>query len=278
MYAQLLISLREGFEAALLITIVLSYLNRSGWRRYNKYLILGGLGGVLTSILFGLVAYNAYLFIKEKELVEAIGAFIAVPILTSVIYWMAKRGKRLREKVEREVETRITKKGALGILSLGFVFVFREGLETVLFLLPLLFAKPFNTAIGVWLGIILSLGLAYSIFQLGYRLNIRSFFYFTSILLVLVASGILGYGVHEFIEYGEEVGWSMEPWSNYIFKLDIPTNNIFHNEGLIGGILAVLIGYTTEMELIRFILQVGYLILGLILIWKAYRKNTSITK
>jgi high-affinity iron transporter len=273
MYAQMLISLRESFEAALLIVIVLSYLKRMGWERYSRYLLLGGFIGVFSSVIFGIVAYQAYLIVEERALAEAIGAFIAVPVLTSVVYWMARKGKNIKREIERDVKARVTRRGAFGIFSLGFVFVFREGFETVLFLLPLLFIEPLSTALGIWVGIIISLVISYSVFRLGVKMNIRSFFYFTSILLVLIASGILGYGVHELMEYGEEAGWDLEPWSNYVYDLGLSSDNVFHNKGVVGSILAVLIGYSTKMELIRVILQFSYLAFGIFLVVKAYSRR-----
>ncbi len=273
MYAQILISLREAFEAALLIAIVLLYLRRMGLDEYSKYLLAGGIIGIIASGVAGVIAYNTYLLVEEKELAEAVGAFIAVPVLTSVIYWMAMKGRNIKAEIEREVERRINLRGALGIFSLGIVFVFREGLETVIFLLPLIFIQPYASFIGVWVGIAIALFISYMIFIMGLRLDLRKFFYFTSILIVFVASGILGYGIHELVEYGEDKGWALEPWSNIVYNLNLPEDSIFHEKGLIGGILAVLFGYASKMELIRLLFQFGYLVLGISLVMYAYRRR-----
>ena len=271
MYAQILISLREGFEAALLIVIVASYLRKIGRPKLIYYLVLGGLVGVLSSVLTGMVAYQTYAVVEEKALAEAVGAFIAVPILTSVIYWMAVKGRDIRRSVEERVRETVSRKGAFGISLLGLVFVYREGVETVLFILPLLFKEPVTSFIGIFIGVFGSVLISYGIFKIGVRMNIRVFFYFTSILLIFVASGILGYGVHEFFEYAEEAGWMFSPLSTYVYRIPIDPTNILHEKGLVGGILAVLFGYSSKMELGRLLAQGLYLVIGLSLIYKAYR-------
>lgn len=274
MYAQALISLREGFEALLLVVVVISFLRKVGWGRYEKFLILGALLGVLGSIVTGVIAFQTYVLIEQKTLAEAIGAFVAVVVLTSVIYWMARHSKDIKSKVEEEVRAAISTKGVLGITTLGFIFVFREGFETVLFLLPLIFIEPLNTLSGILIGILGSLLLSYGIFKMGFKMNIRSFFYFTSILLIFIASGILGYGVHEFLEFGEDSGWAMEPWSEYVYNFGLSTNNIMHEKNLVGGILSVLFGYSTKMELARVLFQFTYLIMGLILVVYIYERRS----
>lgn len=70
---------------------------------YAKYLLQGGVLGLVASGVVGIVLYNTYLLFEEKELTVAIGAFIAVPVLTSVLYWMAIKGRRLKKGVEREI-------------------------------------------------------------------------------------------------------------------------------------------------------------------------------
>lgn len=275
MYAQMLISLREGFEAALLIAIVFIYLKRINLESYSRYLILGGIVGILLSGLVGIGAFNLYLLFEEKELAEAIGAFIAVPILTSVLYWMAVRGKNLKETIEKDVRTSISLKGTFGVFILGLVFVFREGVETVAFLLPLIFSQPYDTFVGVIMGSFLAVATAYLIFIAGMKISIKNFFYYTSILIVFVASGILGYGVHELVEYLEEKGIELSILSMKVYDLGLPNTHILHEENIFGSILSVMFGYASAMELIRFVLQFAYLMIGLLIILYAYRFRGS---
>ena len=205
-YAQALISFREGFEAAILVAIISSYLRKIGEDRLVPPLIIGSMGGVLLSMLTGILIYSFYTTAQVGELIEASSSFIAVLVLTSVIYWMNKKGGRIKQEIEMKTKEAVERKSVLPIAILGFIVVFREGVETVLFTLPLIFAEPWSTFIGVFSGILFSVVLAYLVFKGGMKLSLKKFFQLTSLLLIFVASGILGYGVHELIEYGEEKG------------------------------------------------------------------------
>ena len=136
-YAQALISFREGFEAAILVAIISSYLRKIGEDRLVPPLIIGSMGGVLLSMLTGILIYSFYTTAQVGELIEASSSFIAVLVLTSVIYWMNKKGSKIKQKIEMKTKEAVERKSVLPIAILGFIVVFREGVETVLFTLPL---------------------------------------------------------------------------------------------------------------------------------------------
>lgn len=133
----------------------------------------------------------------DLDLAEAIASFIAVPVITSVVYWMATKGK---EVIYKGV-TKAIAGGVVGVVFTAFVFTFREGLETVLLIQPYALRDIASAFIGVLLGLIIALAIGYLFYRGALKLSLRLFFVITSILLVLIAGGILGYGVHEFIEY-----------------------------------------------------------------------------
>ena len=273
MYGAALISFREGFEALLILAIVASYLKRTGRGALVKHVLLGGVAAIIAGLILGVLSYSVYEASVEKELVEAVGAFVAVPVLTSVIYWMARKGPRIREELETRVERlSVSGKTALGLLALGFIVVVREAVETVLFVTPLLFRNPLGTVMGIALGLAASAMLAYAVFRAGMRINLRNFFYITSILLVFVASGILGYGVHEALEWAEEEGINVGVLGLRVYSLPVPESSLLHEGNALGSLLAVMLGYTTEMELARLVVQTGYLVIGLILVARAYRE------
>ncbi len=143
----------------------------------------------------------------------------------------------------------------------------------MLFLTPYLVTDAVGTLVGAFLGVAASLALAYAIFVVGMKINIRKFFYFTSILLVLLAGGLAGYGVHELAEYSEDVGielgWLGEP----AYALDIPENSLFHHKGAVGAIFAVMFGYTVKAEWARIIVHLAYLAIALPLVIWVYRKD-----
>ncbi len=273
MLGQYLITFREVLEAALITSIVLAYLVRTGRSPLSRYVWYGVLSATVGSVFLGASIWLAYGTLPKsvQVLFEGTAALIAVVVLSSMIYWMATRGKELRTEVERRVEAIATRGATLGLVSFAFVAVFREGLETVLFLTPFMVTDTVGTIAGLSLGVLTSLALAYGIFIVGMKINIRRFFYFTSILLVLLAGGLAGYGVHELIEYTGSAPWGWVGQSAY--NLNIPSDSLFHHKGAIGSVFAVMFGYTVKAEWARVIVHLSYLAVVLpLVIWVYNRK------
>ena len=271
---QFVIVLREAFEAALIVAIILAYLRRTSLTAYIKGVWLGVSLSVIASILLGTAVMLFYGAVWEKELFEAIASYLAVAVLTSVIYWMAVKGSQLKAYVEERV-SRATSNLALAIVT--FIIVFREGVETVLFLTPFMVSSPIDTITGMVLGLASALGLAYAIYSMGVRIDLRKFFYYSSLILVLVASGLLGYGTHELIGYlndkGVDLGWLAEK----AYDLGIPEDSIWSHKGAIGSLLAVLTGYSTSMEWGRVLVQFPYLVIASIMVTRIYRRSAGRT-
>jgi len=268
--ASLYITFREAFEAVLLMTILISYLNRTKQIHLVKPALLAGLLGTIISIIIGIVFYLLYIAI-DLDLAEAIASFIAVPVITSVVYWMATKGKDI---VTKGI-TKVLRGGMISTILTAIIFVFREGFETVLLVFPIMF----RDAIGTFIGVLLGLGMALAIGYLWYRgtlkLNLKLFFFITSILLVLIAGGVLGYGVHEFIEYLEKKEYELGIWKIYVYRLPIDKDNILHDKNIVGAVLAVMFGYATKMELIRAVIQIPYQVIGVALLWIIYFKRSK---
>ena len=275
MLGQFLLAFREALEASLIMAIILAYLARTKRNPLTRYAWYGVYLAVAASLVLGVSVWFIYgsLVGPTKALFEGVAALIAVFVLSSMIYWMATKGKEIKTGVEKRLETIVTQGATLALTSFSFIVVFREGLETVLFLTPYLVTDAIGTLIGAFLGIVASLVLAYAMFVVGMKINIRKFFYFTSILLVLLAGGLAGYGVHELVEYSGKVGiglgWLGEP----AYALDIPTNSLFHHKGAVGAIFAVMFGYTVSAEWARVIVHLAYLAIALPLVILVYRKD-----
>lgn len=278
MIGQFLLAFRETLEAALITTLILAYLKRTGKSPLSRYVWYGVSLAMAASIVFGASIWFVYggLTGQTKALFEGVAALFAVIVLSSMIYWMATKGKKLKIEVERRVEAYVTSGATLTLISFSFIAVFREGLETVLFLTPFLIVDVLATLAGTLLGIGFSLALAYVIFVVGMRINIRKFFYFTSILLVLLAGGLAGYGVHELLEYFEEAGVALGWLSEPAYILDIPVESPLHHKGVIGSILAVMFGYTVKAEWARVIIHLSYLAITLPLVVLVYRKGMGV--
>jgi len=279
MLGQYLITFREAFEAALISAIILSYLIRTGSYQLTRFVWYGVYLAIAVSVGLGALISLIYGILPKLSqlLFEAIAAFIAVIVLSSMIYWMAVKGRYIKKEMEQRIETITTKGTIIGLVSIAFIIVFREGLETVLFLTPFLLNELTATLIGVVAGTISALILSYGIFMAGMKINLRRFFYFTSLLLILLAGGLAGYGTHELIEYYEQIGFNIGWLAEPAYVLDISVENILHHKNVIGSILAVMFGYSVSAEWARVIIHLCYLAIALpSTIW-IYRKHEKTT-
>ncbi len=276
MIGHFLLAFREALEASLITAIILAYLARTKRNPLARYAWYGVYLAIVASLVFGVSIWFMYGSLSGpiKALFEGIAAIIAVFVLSSMIYWMATKGKEIKMEVERRLEAIVTRGATLALTSFTFVVVFREGLETVLFLTPFLVEDAIGTLVGALLGIVASLVLAYAVFVVGMKIDVRRFFYFTSILLVLLAGGLAGYGVHELAEYSEETGVELGWLGEHAYALDIPNGNPLHHKGMIGSIFAVMFGYTVKAEWARAIVHLAYLAIALPMVVWVYRKPT----
>ncbi len=250
------ITFREALEAALIVSIILAYLGKIGRKDLYKYLYLGAGLAILTSISLGWVVLTFYGGLPEglDNIFEGVASISATIVLTYMIFWMAQNATKIRGELQEKIDIAITSGYILGISTLAFVSVFREGLETVLFLTALAVDDLSGTIIGMMLGVGTVLVLSFLMMKGVYQMNIQKFFKYTSVLLVFFAAGLLGYGVHEFIEAGV-----LPPLVDHVW--DINPSNVMHplhEKGVIGSILKALVGYDGNPELLRVIVYVGY--------------------
>ena len=262
-----LVTFREALEAGLIVAITVITLKKISKENLIKWAVLGVAVSVVLGILAGSLVWISYGIFPEKELFEAISAFIAVAVLTTVIYWMARKGPQFSAEIKEKLGLIGS---AAGVALFVFIIVFREAIETVLITAPYLIRAPAETLAGIVVGSLPAIGLAAIIYYAGVRLNLRKFFLITSILLVFIASGLVGYGVHELVEWAEESGLSGIIFEK-AYDLGLPKGHIMSSEGVVGSILSVLVGYSDSMEWARVLAQFLYLALGLLVVLRGYR-------
>lgn len=202
---------REGFESALILSIIFAYLIKTNRKSLTKYVWVGTSVAIGASLILGISIWVVYRVLSEpvQVLFEGLAALLAVVVLSSMIFWLATKGTAIKKEIESRVESVITGGTKFALASFAFVAVFREALETVLFLTPFLSSQFLDTLIGAVLGILASTVLSYGVFAVGMRIDVRRFFFVTSVMLVLLAGGLAGYGVHELIEYSEFTGYDL---------------------------------------------------------------------
>jgi len=205
MLPSILLSLREGLEAALIIGIILSMLTRLHSQHLKIVVWQGVAAAIAASLLVGMGLNFLGLEFegKSEEIFEGLATLFAAGVLTWMIFWMQKQGLNLKENIESETNQAVYT-GKKALFSLAFITVFREGLELAVFLLATSFVAGGKlTLAGASIGLLSAVILGWAIFTYSNRLNLQMFFLVTNILLILFASGLVAYGVHEL----NEAGW-----------------------------------------------------------------------
>lgn len=252
MLAALLITLREGLEAALIVGIVIGYLKKIGYLDRQRYAWLGVLVALAGSVglAFGLQRLGVELEGQVEQIFEGTTMFLAVIVLTWMIFWMRYQARFLKAGLERDVRQATLSGQNWGLFGLTFVAVFREGVETALFLSAAAFANEGTTTlIGALIGLAIAVALGWAMYASAIRLNIRRFFDVTSVLLLLFAAGLLAHGVHEFQEAGLLPFMTTTVWD---------TSHILPEESLLGSLLKSLFGYNADPSLLEVLAYVGY--------------------
>ena len=206
MFANFLIGLREGLEASLIVAILVAYLVKLDRRDLLPRLWAGVIAAVAVSIGTALVLQftSEELSDKAAETFAGIMSVATTILITWMIVWMAKNARNLSANLRGEVDKALLGKSVWGLAIIAFFAVVREGLETALFLWTGATATG-GSASAVWgaiLGLLVAAGLGYLFYRGALRINLGTLFRWTGALLVVVAAGVLTYGIHEFQEVG----------------------------------------------------------------------------
>src|SRR5262245_10048671 len=201
MLAMFFLMLREGLEAALIVGIVAAYLVKIGRRDALPKVAVGVVAALAVSIAVGITVSVTIgkLPLVLQESIGAAAALIAVAVLTWMLFWMRRQGRALKGELERGVDVALSDGSTLALVGLAFVSVIREGIETVLFIIPIL---SFNgtgadVLLGGVLGLAVSVGVGWAIFVAGVRVNLRRFFTVTGTVLIFVAAGLVAFAIAE---------------------------------------------------------------------------------
>jgi high-affinity iron transporter len=247
--------LREGFEATLLVAIVLAYLVKIG-RKDDFRQVWYGVGA---AVAVSLVVAGA-LFVTAGELegtaeyvFEGTAMWVAVGFLTYMVLWMRRESRTVAQGIRRGVDSAVEQGGQLALISLVFVMVVREGIETGLFIFGIAqTSSPVQVALGAVLGIAAAVALGYAVYVGGKRINLGTFFKVTGILLILVAAGLLAHGVAEFQEAG--LLPALVPlW-------DVSGAPLVGGEGFVSELLTALFGWDPDANLLEFVAWATYLL------------------
>ena len=200
-----LVMLREGFEASLIVGIVLAFLNRTGRRDAFAPVWIGAGFAALLSVLTGALLFvvGAELEGRAEMLFEGTAMLVAAGLLTWMIFWMRRQARFIKKDLEHQVEHALAAGSSFGLALVVFVGVLREGVETALFLFGTFEgSNRLVAATGAAIGLAGAITLGYLFYRGASRLDLRKFFTVTSVLLLAFAAWLLAQGLHELSEAG----------------------------------------------------------------------------
>jgi high-affinity iron transporter len=200
-----IVMLREGFEASLIVGIVLAFLNRTGRREGFWPVWVGTAAALALSVGVGgtLFAIGAELEGRAEALFEGGAMLFAAALLTWMIFWMRRQARTIKRELELQVEHALASGSALALGAVAFVGVLREGVETALFLFGTFEgSNALVASTSAAVGLAAAIFLGYLFYRGASRLDLRRFFTVTSVLLLLFAGWLLANGLHELGEAG----------------------------------------------------------------------------
>lgn len=252
MLAALLLALREGLEAALLVGIILGYLGQIGRqdRRKSVWQAVALAAACSLALALALQALGAQFEGQAEALFEGVAMLTAVGVLTWMILWMRFQARNIKTNLQAGVHVAIHRGQNRALFSLAFLAVFREGVELALFLTATnLVTDGLSTVVGSVLGLALAVAFGFAIYSGSMRLNLRRFFDVTSVLLLVFAAGLFAHGIHELQEAGMlpvlvEHVWNLKP--------------VLDDGSTVGALLRVLVGYNDNPSLLEVLGYAGY--------------------
>ncbi len=270
------IFLREGIEASMIVAILLAYLDRTGQQRYFRD-VLAGVGVALALVTGGGIA--VYLVVSQYDgstfqtVFETVTYLFAAVVLTALTFWMQAHSQNLTSELEARSEAAMSGKARFGLGLLSFQAVGREGLETMVFTLAIVFASTKQSATGAHgrgllagavLGLVVALSLAYAIYKLGRRLNLGLFFRVLGVVLMVFAAGLLVDAVGNL----QTLGWlpvlTHPLWS---------TSSVLSQSSAMGDVFHSLFGYADHPTVLQVVVWVVYVAVSVTLFVRMGRRR-----
>jgi high-affinity iron transporter len=271
MLATLMIFLREGIEASLIISILLAALDRLGQQDQFR-VVLAGVGSALVLALAGGVA--AYVTIKTYDgsraqtFFETATFLVAAAVMTFMTFWMRDHARTLARDLQQRTAASLSTGARRGLFLVAFQAVAREGLETAVFTLAVVFSTSVRSAgFGALLGTVAALGLAVAIFRLGRRINIGAFFNVVGALLMVFAAALLV----DATENLQRLGWLPVPghalWNS---------GHLLAESSSLGDVAHSFLGYVQQPNFLELAVWIAYVGVSVTLFVAPWRRRQRI--
>ncbi len=265
------VTLREGFEAALVVGIVFACLQKAQQTQLNRWVYLGIGGGVLASVMVGWLLWN---FVQEVELSQSYyapvleeildGTFglLAIIMLSWMLLWMNQQAKYLKAEVEGAITNALAtnSNASKGIFLLVFIAVLREGFETVLFIIAKFQQQIFLPTVGAIAGLTLASAMGLVLFYWGVNINVRLFFQIMGVLLLLIVGGLVMSSLQHFDAAVTVLAKLNSDYSNWcLFSTDTcllgpqvwDGSTVMSDRQFPGILLKTLFGYREKIYLVQ---------------------------
>ena len=254
MLATLVIFLREGVEASMIVAILLAYLNRIGQREHFRDIFLGVGAALVLAGAGGVVAYEtirSYDGSRAQTIFETCTYLLAAAVLTYMTFWMRNHARSLSKELRSRADAAIDGRARWGLGLLAFQAGGREGLETVVFTLAIVFSTSAASALtGAVIGLAVSLVIAFVIYRLGHQLKLSRFFTVIGVLLMIFAAGL----VADAVQNMQELGWlpvlSSPMWH---------TASFLSQDSAFGDVMHSFFGYSDSPTALQLLMYIGYL-------------------
>lgn len=258
----LLIMLREGLEAALIVGIVAGFLKQAG----KTHLMPKVWGGVALAVAlcfgvgFVLLKTVGEIPQKQQELVGGIIGLIAVAMLSWMILWMNKAAKSMRQELHGSMQAALAKSASGWFLvSMAFLAVLREGLESVFFLFAVFTQRGAlsNMSLGAVAGLAVAVVIGFLIYQGSIRINLSKFFRITGVFLIFVAAGLFAGSFRALHEGGV---WNLWQQRLYEYSSAFDWSKVLDEDSPLGVMLGGFFGYVHQPTVSDAVLYFAYLL------------------
>lgn len=272
------VTLREGFEAALVVGIVMACLKKAGQTQLYRWVYFGILAGIIASIALAFLLARVISGVETaggiyapvvKQLSAVIFGVVAIAMLSWMLLWMSKQAKSLKGEIEGTITAVLDHENSgQAVFLLIFVAVVREGFETVLFILAKFQQNWTLPALGAVAGLILAAIMGIALFALGVRINIRLFFQVMGIFLLLIVGGLVVGALQHFdvalrlISQLSTNNWCLGINDSCILGVQVwDGSNILPDQKFPGIILKTLFGYRQTLYLGQIVIYISFLLI-----------------
>ncbi|MFF7990831.1 iron uptake transporter permease EfeU [Kitasatospora xanthocidica] len=254
MFGNYLIGLREGLEASLVVCILIAYLVKTARKDKLPPVWLGVGSAVVLSMAFGAVLQfgSSQLTFEAQEALGGSLSIISVGLVTWMVFWMRRTARHLKTELHGKLDAALAM-GTTALVVTSFLAVGREGLETALFIWSAVQATNdgWNPLVGAALGLLTSVVLGWLFYRGALKINLAKFFTWTGAMLVVVAAGVLAYGVHDLQEAG---------WLPGLHSVAFDISSTIPKDSWYGTLLKGVFNFQPDPTVLQLVVWLAYLV------------------